>query len=74
MPKQKIKKRVINRRQLKEDITGWAFIAPVLIIFIVLTAFPFLFSLFLSFTEWNFLGGWEKLHFIGLKKIGRAHV
>lgn len=69
MPKDRKKIRRTNRRQLKEDIAGWAFIAPVLLIFIVLTAFPFLFSLFLSFTEWNFLGGWEKLKFVGLKNF-----
>lgn len=50
----------------KENLTGWCFIMPVLLTFLALTAFPFVFSLFLSFTEWNFLGGWEKLKWVGL--------
>lgn len=59
-------KRRTNRLQRAENIYGWSFVAPVLTIFIVLTAFPFFFSIFLSFTKWNFLGGWEKLKWIGL--------
>lgn len=60
-----------NKKQIrkKENLTGWCFIMPVLVTFLVLTAFPFFFSLFLSFTEWNFLGGWDKLKWVGLKNF-----
>lgn len=57
-----------NKKKIrrKENLTGWCFVMPVLTIFLVLTAFPFFFSLFLSFTEWNFLGGLDKLKWVGL--------
>lgn len=69
MVKETMKVQRRSQRQLKENLMGWAFVTPVLLIFIVLTAFPFLFSLFLSVTEWNFLGGWEKLEIVGLKNF-----
>ena len=55
-----------NRLQAKENAAGWAFVTPALITFLVLTAFPFFFSLFLSFTKWNFLSGWSKIKWIGM--------
>lgn len=55
----------------KENLTGWCFIMPVLVTFLVLTAFPFFFSIFLSFTEWNFLGGLSKLKWVGLDNFVR---
>lgn len=57
-----------NKKKIrrKENLTGWCFVMPVLTIFLVLTAFPFFFSLFLSFTEWNFLGGLDTLKWVGL--------
>jgi multiple sugar transport system permease protein len=45
---------------------GRAFILPAVIILLLLTIFPFLFSLFLSFGKVSFLGG-LKIHFAGLK-------
>ena len=39
----------------KEALTGWLFIAPVLTGFLVFTAFSMLYSLFISFTDWNML-------------------
>ena len=39
----------------KETLIGYAFVAPALISFFVLVAFPFFFSIFLAFTKWNFL-------------------
>lgn len=46
----------------KLDVIGWAFISPWLIGFLVFTAFPFLASLFLSFTNWGIVGSW---HWVG---------
>lgn len=57
----------MNKR--KENLIGYAFISPALITFIVLAAFPLLFSIFLSFTKWNFLSGWDNIKFVGLKNF-----
>lgn len=54
----------MNKR--KENLIGYLFVAPALIAFLVLIAFPFFSSLGLAFTEWNFLGGWKKLKWVGL--------
>ncbi len=50
----------------QENLIGYLFLTPSLIVFLVLIAFPFLFSLFLSFTEWNFLSGWSEIKWVGL--------
>ena len=47
--------RVINQIQRKENLSGYAFIAPALISYLLLIAFPFFLTLILSFTEFNFL-------------------
>ena len=53
----------------KETLIGYAFIAPALIVFVALVAFPLFFSVFLSLTEWNFLSGWENIKFVGLSNF-----
>lgn len=58
-----------NRLQAQENRMGWAFVAPALVTFLVLTAFPFFFSLFLSFTKWNFLSGWDHIKMVGVKNF-----
>lgn len=62
-------KRHPTRLNGRENAVGWAFVTPALLTFLILTAFPFFFSLFLSFTKWNFLSGWSKLKWIGLKNF-----
>ena len=57
----------MNKR--RENLAGYAFISPALITFIILIAFPFFFSIFLSLTEWNFLSGIENIKFVGLKNF-----
>jgi multiple sugar transport system permease protein len=44
------------RRQLAENVSGFAFISPWLIGFLAFTAAPVLFSLYYSFTEYDILG------------------
>lgn len=44
-----------NRLQAKENLSGYAFIAPALISFILFMAFPFFLTLILSFFDFNFL-------------------
>lgn len=48
-----------------EAVTGWLFILPSLLGFGVLVIFPILFSLVISFTDWNFLEGIRGIRFIG---------
>lgn len=46
----------ITRRRLRENITGWLFVAPVFVWALVFTAYPLVSSLRLSFYEWNPFG------------------
>lgn len=55
--------------QRQETLIGYAFILPALIVFLVFVAFPFFASIGLSFTKWNFLGGWKKLKWVGLQNF-----
>ena len=57
----------MNKR--RENLTGWLFVAPMLIAFLIFIAFPFLASIGLAFTEWNFIGGWERLKWVGMKNF-----
>ncbi len=57
----------MNKR--KENLIGYAFITPALLCFLIFIAFPFFASIGLSFTSWNFLGGWSKLKWVGLKNF-----
>ncbi len=50
----------------KEGRTAYLFLLPTLLIFVGLTAVPVIISLLLSFTEWNFLSGFEGLKFVGM--------
>lgn len=50
----------------KENLVGYAFIAPALVAFLVLVAFPFVSSILLSFTEWNFVSGLKGIKWVGL--------
>lgn len=50
----------------KETLLGWLFIAPETIGIISLGAFPLLFSLYLSFTQWDLVSGVNGIKFVGL--------
>lgn len=47
------KVRRISRRVVRDNIQGWLFIMPVVISLLVFTAYPLIWSLVLSFQEWN---------------------
>lgn len=55
-----------NRTYKGENLTGWLFIGPSLLGFIVLVFIPVLFSLYLSFNDWNFLEGFGAIKFSGI--------
>jgi len=53
----------------QEALAGYALIAPNLIIYSIFVVIPVLMSFVLSFTDWNFVGGFDKLKFVGLKNF-----
>lgn len=61
----------MNNRKLRQTLTGYAFLAPALIIFITLVAVPILVSLGLAFTKWNFFSGIDGLKFVGLRNFDK---
>ena len=62
-----------GRGELREAITGWAFSAPFLILFLVFLALPILASFLISFTDFSLGNLVDPLSapFIGLKNYGR---
>lgn len=62
-------KKPVNRLKRSENLWGWAFISPTLFAFLALTAVPFVISILLSFVEWNFFSGFEKLKWVGIENF-----
>ncbi len=63
------KKKRMGRLARQEALAGYALIAPNLIIYTVFVVIPVLMSLVLAFTDWNFVGGFDRLKFVGLKNF-----
>jgi len=53
----------------QENLIGYAFVTPALLAFLTFVAFPFFFSIFLAFTDWNFLSGIGGIKIVGLKNF-----
>ncbi len=62
-------KRGINMNRRNENRVAYLFLTPSLIGFIVLLLLPLIFSLFLSFTDWDLLSGFKGIHFVGVKNF-----
>ena len=60
-----------SRAALRETLTGYAFLFPMLINMLVFLIFPILFSLIMSFTKWDFVQGLETMKFTGLENFFR---
>ncbi|GIO37696.1 ABC transporter permease [Paenibacillus antibioticophila] len=58
-------KKFWNRKR-RENLAGWLFVTPEVIGMLLFSVFPLVFSLFLSFTKWNLVGGLSDIEFIGL--------
>jgi multiple sugar transport system permease protein len=58
-------------KQLRTDLTGYAFILPNITGMILFTLIPIIFSLIISFTDWDFTRGFGNWNFIGLKNFIR---
>lgn len=54
----------LRHRKLKSNLTGWLFVAPFLIIFVIFTIYPFFYGLAMSFCDFDVLGRTET-EFIG---------
>jgi multiple sugar transport system permease protein len=50
----------------RENVRGYLFVSPWIVGFLFLMGGPILFSLYLSFTEWNGIGGLGEINWIGL--------
>lgn len=54
------------QKKTRETLAGYAFLSPALIIFLVLMIIPFIMSIYLAFTRWNFLSGLKGIKWVGL--------
>jgi multiple sugar transport system permease protein len=61
-----------KRRRWIKTLTPWFFISPFIIIFSVFTAFPLMFSAYLSFQEWNPVAGLSSMQYVGLENYRTA--
>ena len=55
----------------KLTMTGYAFLAPALIIFVCMVLIPVIISIGLAFTKWNFFSGIDGLKFVGLRNFDK---
>jgi multiple sugar transport system permease protein len=58
---------VRSKLKMRENITGYLFILPNLIGLIVFTFFSLIFSLTISFTDWNLVGQLKNVKFLGFE-------
>lgn len=56
-------------RQAKTDLTGYAFLLPNIVGCTLFTFLPVLFSLFISFTDWDYTQGFGSWNIIGLQNF-----
>jgi len=59
-------------RRFRRALIPWLFISPFIILFSVFTLFPLLFSVYLSFQEWNPVAGLQNMTFVGLYNYEQA--
>ncbi|GLI04149.1 carbohydrate ABC transporter permease [Paenibacillus tyrfis] len=55
----------------KEALVGWLFLAPEFVGIVLLYVFPVVFSLYLSFSDWNLVGGISSIKFVGLENFAK---
>ncbi|WEK55049.1 MAG: sugar ABC transporter permease [Candidatus Cohnella colombiensis] len=63
--KSRPKSKVRLSMKLRENLTGYGFIGPMFIGLLVLTIIPTILTFILSFTEWSFIAGIDKIKFVG---------
>lgn len=67
--KQSISKKSSLSEKTKEAITGYLYISPFFILFLIFGLFPILYSFYLAFQKWNGLGEMEYIGFQNFKWI-----
>ncbi|MDQ1004400.1 multiple sugar transport system permease protein [Neobacillus niacini] len=65
LPVNYVHKKTFWTNNKKEALFGWLFLLPEIIGILLLYVFPLVFSLVLSFSEWNLVGGLQAIHFAG---------
>jgi multiple sugar transport system permease protein len=63
------RKKIFWNERRKESAAGIFFVLPEFLGICLMGVFPLGFTLFLAFTEWNFIGGMEAIKFIGLENF-----
>ena len=63
--------RATRRLRRREGIAGYVFLSPWLLGLMAITAFPMLFSLYLSFTNYDILSSWDAVEWVGLDNYRR---
>ncbi|MCD1259897.1 sugar ABC transporter permease [Paenibacillus athensensis] len=61
----------MRKKALKEQLTGYLFVGPMLVGLTILTVIPIVASLYLSLTEWSLVQGLSGIHFTGLSNFIR---
>ncbi|WNR43048.1 carbohydrate ABC transporter permease [Paenibacillus roseipurpureus] len=67
MPYQEISAKKVKQKKNYENLHGYTFVAPMMIGLLIFTVIPTIISLLLSFTEWSFISGIDKIKFVGVK-------
>ncbi|MHA6480814.1 carbohydrate ABC transporter permease [Paenibacillus sp. strain BS8-2] len=71
MPAERAGRRRWWNQHRKEALVGWLFLAPEAIGIVALAIFPLFFSLLLSFTNWNLVGGFKEMEWVGLDNFAK---
>ena len=56
-----------KKRQLKQNLTGYAFILPNIVGVTLFTLIPMIYSLIISFTDWDYTKGFGNFNWVGIK-------
>jgi multiple sugar transport system permease protein len=59
----------IRKEVWRENLAGWLFLAPNIIGYVLFKLFPIIFSLILSFCDWNLISGLKGIKFVGLRNF-----
>ncbi len=73
-PNEKKRKKLRLSLKQKEAFAGWIFVMPAMIGFIVFIAFSMVFSLFISFTDWNMLSDPKWVGFSNYERLFNGDV
>ncbi|MCR2804608.1 carbohydrate ABC transporter permease [Paenibacillus soyae] len=71
LPQGQVKPRRFWSPRRKEALVGWLFLLPEIAGMLLLNVFALLFSLYLSFSEWDLLSGIKGIKFIGLDNYAK---